>query len=96
MIEDLVEESFYPMELVLLQETSISLTELDSMDEERKWMYYYYIVAAKKKEEREAKEAQEQQGTPQKGKPVHMDFPPDFVSVLELRGEKDKRETGTD
>ena len=38
------------MELTLLQETSITLTELDAMDERRKWMYYYYIVAEKEKE----------------------------------------------
>lgn len=53
-----MDEGHYPMELVLLQETSITLTELDAMDKERKWMYYYYILAAKEKE-REASKRQD-------------------------------------
>ena len=44
LIGDLVDAGYYPMELVLLQETSISLTELNAMDKESKlwvesWLY---------------------------------------------------------
>lgn len=82
------------MELVLLQETSISLTELDSMDKERKWLYYYYIIEGKAKNMRDM-EAQrdEQGGAPSGGGTTHqIQFPDDFVSVLDVRAEKERLE----
>lgn len=42
----------YPVDLFLLERTSITLTEVDKMDVDRKMEYYYFIVereAAEKK-----------------------------------------------
>jgi len=42
-------EEYYPLDLVLLENTSITLTELDEMDPERKMEYYFFIVEKQKK-----------------------------------------------
>lgn len=81
MIEALVDEGYYPMELTLLQETSITLTELDSMDQKRKEMYYYYILFTKKKEFDKMHDKPESIG--KGGRPkTHMEFPKEFVSQV--------------
>lgn len=85
-----MEAGYYPPDLVLLQETSITLTELDNMNPERKWLYYYYIVEAKQKEMKEM-EARQGKGASSSGS-VDLDFPDDFVSILDMRAEKEKLE----
>lgn len=93
MIEEIVEAGYYPADLVLLQETSITLTELDNMDPERKWTYIYYIMAAKKKELREQEELRrdmEGASNPSGGSAHTIEFPDDFVSVLDTRAEKER------
>ena len=64
------------MELVLLQETSITLTELDTMDKERKWLYYYYILAAKEKQNEEVEKSYDKghPNKPNKPKKTVLDF----------------------
>lgn len=46
-------EEYYPLDLTLLENTSITLTELDEMDPERKMEYYFFIVEKQKKIEEE-------------------------------------------
>ena len=90
-----MEAGYYPMELVLLQETSITLTELDSMDKERKWLYYYYIVEGKQKNMRdmEAQRNGNGGGSGMTGGVSHqIEFPDDFVSILDTRAEKERLE----
>lgn len=61
------------------------------MDEERKWLYYYYIVEGKEKNMRDM-EAQRDEISGY-GKPKHqIEFPDDFVSVLDVRAEKEHLE----
>lgn len=50
------EVGVYPIDLFLLERTSITLTEIDKMDVNRKMEYYYYII------EREAAEKREIEG----------------------------------
>lgn len=89
-----MEAGYCPMELVLLQETSITLTELDSMDEARKWMYYYYIVEGKQKNMRdmEAQRNGSGGGGTSGGVSHQIEFPDDFVSILDTRAEKERLE----
>jgi hypothetical protein len=44
---------FYPPDLILLESTSITLTELDSMDKERKAEYILFIMERKRREKEE-------------------------------------------
>ncbi|GAF83118.1 unnamed protein product [marine sediment metagenome] len=66
------------MELTLLQETSITLTELDNMDEERKWIYYYYILHTKKMENERLDELNNKNKPPTHS----LSFPDEFVSKI--------------
>lgn len=43
----------YPPDLILLEETSITLTELDSMDPERKKEYFLFVMERKKRQKEE-------------------------------------------
>jgi len=45
---DAFREEYYPVDLTLLEETSITLRELDEMDPERKMEYYFFIVEKQK------------------------------------------------
>ncbi|BDI54862.1 MAG: hypothetical protein [Lokiarchaeia virus VerdaV1] len=46
-------EEYYPVDLTLLENTSITLTELDRMDPERKMEYYFFIVEKQKEIKKE-------------------------------------------
>ena len=46
------EVGVYPVDLFLLERTSKTLTEIDSMDVNRKMEYYYYIIEREKAEKR--------------------------------------------
>lgn len=41
-------EEYYPIDLVLLENTSITLRELDEMDPERKMEYYFFLIEKQK------------------------------------------------
>ena len=86
------------MELVLLQETSITLTELDTMNEERKWLYYYYILAAKEKQNEEVEKSYYKKGQPNKPKKTVLDFKikhPKIEEEIKRKNEQNP-EIGTD
>ncbi len=44
------EVGVYPVDLFLLERTSITLTEIDKMDVNRKMEYYFYIIEREKAE----------------------------------------------
>jgi len=46
------EVGVYPVDLFLLEHTSITLTEVDKMDVNRKMEYYYYIIEREAAEKR--------------------------------------------
>lgn len=46
-------EEYYPVDLTLLENTSITLIELDEMDPERKMEYYFFIVEKQKEIKKE-------------------------------------------
>ena len=60
------------------------------MDKERKWLYYYYIMAKKSQGTNRRKGKGKDHGDKPRTS-VHIDFPDDFVSVLEARKARGKK-----
>ena len=67
-------EEYYPVDLTLLENTSITLTELDGMDPERKMEYYFFIVEKQKEIKKEM----------DKGKDPEKDVY-EFVSEIDIK-----------
>lgn len=73
-----------PPRLFVVMNSSITLTEIEKMENEDPkefWIYYYYLKAIKKKEARQMKDMEHNM---KKGQQKHktVSFPRDFVSQI--------------
>lgn len=89
-------EGLYPSELFLLEQTSMTLAEVDNLKEEnpeRYYKYYLFLIEKKKAEMREIEKLKEEKA-PTQGEPEVIrlmdELPEDFVSDIEkIPGEND-------
>lgn len=79
-------EGIYPFDLVFLENTSMTLTEVDNLKKTnpKRYYEYFFFIQAKMRKEREAIEkSKEQSGSGEKDTLTFKDdIPEDFVSEI--------------